>query len=61
MIGAFCIEFGVLQVTCFWSIEEVVNPKVSIKEVMVRFALIEQEGWLAFCIIWEMEWPKFMD
>ena len=40
MIGAFCIEFGVLQVTCFWSIEEVVNPKVSIKEVMIKFVLI---------------------
>ena len=40
MIGAFCIELGVLEVTGFWSIEEALNPKVSIKEVMVRFVLI---------------------
>ena len=38
--GAFCIEFGMLSVTGFWLIEEALNPKVSIKEVMVRFALI---------------------
>jgi len=45
----------------FWLIEEALNSKVLIKEVMVRFALIRQEGWLAFFIIWEMEWHKFMD
>jgi len=47
-------------VTEFWSIKETLNPKVSIKEIMIRFALIGLEGWLAFCIIWEMKWPKFM-
>ena len=40
LIGAFCIEFGVLSMIGFWLIEEALNPKVSIKEVMVRFALI---------------------
>ena len=40
LIGVFCIEFGVLQVTGFWTKKEVLNPKVSIKEVLVRFALI---------------------
>ena len=40
LIETFCIEFGVLYVTGFWSIEEVLNPKISIKEVMTKFVLI---------------------
>ena len=42
--------------TSFWSIEEALNPKVSIKEVMVRFALIGYESWLAFYMILEIKW-----
>ena len=33
MIGAFCIELGVLEVTGFWSIEEALNPRFQSKRL----------------------------
>ena len=45
--------------TSFLSVKEALNPKVSIKEVMeICFNWVK--GWLAFCIILEIKWPKFM-